>query len=306
MKSGKEVEIRKIAHFQGHKDSIYALRRHDVGVFYTASGDGMVAEWEIHSPEQGKAIARLPVSIYALQPLPQHNQLLVFANYFGPRLVDLSTKKERETVRCTDQAIYTCCEIGKEVWFGDAKSNLFYYLPGEQKVALIDSPSDKSARVIAVHPSEKLVAVGYSDTSIRIYDVGTKSMIHSIDAAHSTSIFALAFHPEGDYLVSGGRDAKIKVWDTRTWISQEEIPAHLHTVNTISFRIDGAYFATASKDKSIKIWNFSTGKLIKVIDYERHKGHQNSVNDLDWSGEDQILLSGGDDRSAIAWELQLD
>jgi WD40 repeat protein len=60
-------------------------------------------------------------------------------------------------------------------------------------------------------------------------------------------------------------------------------------------------FATASRDKTIKLWDFSSGRLLKVLDTVRYGGHVNSVNRLLWV--DNVLLSASDDRTVSIWEI---
>ena len=80
-------------------------------------------------------------------------------------------------------------------------------------------------------------------------------------------------------------------------------PAHWFTINKIVFHPEGKWFATGSRDKTIKIWDAETFELLKVIETMRDKGHINSVNCLLWSEHNDYLLSCGDDRSIIAWEV---
>lgn len=81
-----------------------------------------------------------------------------------------------------------------------------------------------------------------------------------------------------------------------------EIPAHWYAINDLKLSPDGKYFASASRDKTIKIWDANSYELLKVLDNEKFEGHTHSVNSLLWVNE-HLLLSTGDDRQIIAWEI---
>ena len=81
------------------------------------------------------------------------------------------------------------------------------------------------------------------------------------------------------------------------------IPAHMFTINDIVFSPDGKLMATAGRDKHIKIWDAEAFNLLKVIDREKFGGHINSVNKLFWSNWNNYLISCGDDKAVMVWEI---
>ena len=78
---------------------------------------------------------------------------------------------------------------------------------------------------------------------------------------------------------------------------------HMYAINHLSFSPDSKYFVTCSMDKSIKVWDAEKFQLLKVIDKARHAGHGTSVNKVLWSGYNNLLVSGSDDRSISVWEI---
>src|SRR5437763_1012420 len=112
-----QIEVENIASLTGHKDCVYTLessgRDH---IFFSGGADGMVAEWDLTSPDTGQLIAKLPNSIYSLKYLPDNDQLLIGQNFEGVHLIDLSSKKEIASAKITETAIFDIKLDGKHIY----------------------------------------------------------------------------------------------------------------------------------------------------------------------------------------------
>ena len=163
--------------------------------------------------------------------------------------------------------------------------------------------SEKSARTIAVSKTRGEIAVGYSDYSIRVFDLDDMKLVKEWKA-HTNSVFTVRYTPDGQFLISGSRDARLKVWDAASgYLQSAEVVAHLYAINHLDFSPNGKHFVTCSMDKSIKVWDAEKLKLLKVIDRARHAGHGTSVNKVLWTTYQDQLLSASDDRTISVWNL---
>ncbi len=299
-----KIQVEKTNTFTGHKDCIYAMTPiANSTKFISAGSDGLVVEWDVEKPNEGKMIAKVDNTVYALCHLPETNQLLIGQNFEGIHLIDLEKKQESKSIKLTEQAIF-------DIQF---HNGIIYVASGKGTVFLLDLEtfsikkklqlSGEHARTIALNPNWKEFAVGYSDNSIRIFDMGDYTMKYELNQ-HTNSVFTLAYSTDYNLLLSGSRDAHLRIWSvSNNYELQESIVAHMYTINHIAFRADGKYFATCSKDKSIKIWHSEKSKLLKVIDKTRHAGHGTSVNKLFWQGKN-TLVSASDDTSISVWNLE--
>jgi WD40 repeat protein len=299
-----KVEVKKLAAITGHKDCIYTLAQGGTSqLFYSAAGDGMVASWDLEAPENGRLVAKLDNSIYALCYISEAGFLVAGHNYDGIHFIDTAKGKEKASLKLTDAAIFDI------QYYRD----LLFVATGSGEVIIIDWPnvkivrrlkfSDKSARTIAVNPVDRHLAVGYSDATIRVIDLQTYDVVHTIDS-HTNSVFSVCYSPDFKWLLSGGRDAHLKVWDVeKDYVAYESIVAHMYAINHIVYNPSGSHFVTCSMDKSIKVWDASTLQLIKVIDKARHAGHGTSVNKMLWTAYNDQLVSASDDRSISVWDL---
>lgn len=296
------IEVKKIKTLSGHNDALYTLEQISDSHFVSAGGDGIIALWDLHDPENGKMIAKIPSSVYALSYQETNGKLVVGQNFSGIHLIDVEQGKEVGSVAITESSIFDIQSDEKSIWVACGDGTLIH-LDWNLNVLQKEKYSDKSARTIAISPNKKEIAVGYSDNTIRILEPETLKLKQEIEA-HKISVFTLQYHPRLPLLVSGSRDAKLKFWDVQNNYSLvEEIPAHMYAINHMYFRPDGQYFVTCSMDKSIKVWDSHRFKLLKVIDKGRHAGHGTSVNKLLWMPFNNWIVSCSDDRTISIWDV---
>lgn len=299
------ILVHKIGSYKGHKDSIYALENGmDDSVFYTSGADGMVVAWDMKKPDEGKLVAKVPNSVYALHYDRSAHELLVGQNFEGIHVIDTLLNTEKSNVKITKDAIFDIKKILDWILVSTGDGCLIVLDAKDLSVIVKLKIAEASIRVIAVHPNKKQLAIGSSDHLIRIIDIPSLRVIHTLKG-HTNSVFSLTYSPDGNLLLSAGRDAQLKVWDMLTYTPIHSIPAHMYAINHIAYSTSGNHFVTASMDKSIKVWDASEFKLLKVIDKSRHAGHGTSVNKLLWSGFNNNIVSVSDDRTISIWNVEL-
>jgi len=298
------IQVKKLHTLTGHRDGVFALQPTDEPQrVLSAAGDGMVVLWDLQTPDTGHLVAKLPNSIYALHRQSATGHLIAGHNYDGIHVLDWKNKTELGSLQLTKAAIFDIQSLGGTVFVATGDGALIQVradsLTVEQKVVA----SERNARTIAV--SEKLgqVAVGYSDSFIRVFDLDGLTELAAWQA-HENSVFTLRYTPDQDFLISGSRDARLKVWDARAgYVKAAEVVAHLYAINHLDFSPDGKHFVTCSMDKSIKVWDSGSLSLLKVIDRSRHAGHGTSVNRLLWTTFHDQLVSASDDRTLSVWNI---
>lgn len=299
------ITITKKNTLAGHRDCVYKVcPSFDSHFFFSADGAGMIAQWNIQNSEIGELLIKVPNSVYAMNVLPEIEKLLIAQNFEGLHLIDLKEKKEEKSIKITNDYIFDITVIQNNIWVACGDGTIIIIDFEHWAIKKYIKTSQKSARTMAFHQDLNIIAVGFSDFSIQIFDVNTFQPLHVIQA-HQNSVFALSFSPCGQYLLSGGRDAHLKIWNVNDNFSlHQDIVAHLYALNDIVYSPDALFFATCSMDKSIKIWDSKTFKLLKVIDKARHAGHATSVNTLFWSEFDNHLIAAGDDRLISIWNIE--
>ena len=298
--------VTKIATLAGHRDAVYALTGGTGGAVYSGSADGMVVGWDTTDPTRdGELLARVQNSVYALRHLPELGLLVLGHNFQGIQAIDLSQKQLVHATALPPVAIF-------EIVFSESRQRLYVAL-GDGTLAVLTVPdfrlekllrlADKSLRCLALHEGRSELAVGSSDTFVRILDLDSLE-VKCLLGESTNSVFSVAYSLDGTRLLTAGRDAQIRTWDVATgYILTGSVPAHMYTINHLAFSPDGRYLASCSLDKSIKLWDATTLTLLRVLDRARAAGHGTSVNRLVWPGAENRLVSCSDDRSLAVWAV---
>lgn len=299
-----KVEIHKVNTLAGHQDCVYTVESGpEPHLFFSAGGDGVVAQWDLNDLESGRMLAKLDSSVYALCYYAERNVLIIGQNFDGIHLIDLNERKQVGSINLGSSAIFDVKVLRDRIFVALANGEVHILDITTLKTIEVLSYSDKSARSISFSTLNGHLAVGYSDNMIRVFNLKDFSLLHEVEA-HKISVFTVRYTPDERYLISGSRDAHLKIWDVQQdYTLKESVVAHMYAINHLDFSADGKHFVTCSMDKSIKVWDAETFQLLKVIDKARHAGHGTSVNKLLWTNHNNLLVSASDDRSISIWDI---
>ncbi|MDQ3191445.1 MAG: WD40 repeat domain-containing protein [Bacteroidota bacterium] len=300
-----KYKIDKTAQLTGHTGSVYGLcNGPSPMVFFSGSSDGVVAEWNIENTDQAKIAVKIDSAVYSIAFIKENNLLLIGNANGGIHIVDYIEKKEIKLLQLHTAQVF-------DIKYSE-KNKCFYSASSDGTIAVTNIADFNSeglklcqqkARQLNLNPDESLLAVACGDCTIRIISTSTFNEIKTF-AAHDLSANSVCFHPSGKLLISGGRDAILNVWDLeQDYKLKLSIPAHNFAIYSIEFSLDGKLMATASRDKTVKLWDSATFDLIKRLDNKSSKGHLNSVNRLIWNKQSGNLITSGDDRSIILWQI---
>ncbi len=299
-----KINIQKLFSLDGHRDCIYTLESgKKSNLFYSASGDGMVVEWDLNNPETGRLIANMKNSVYALHYKIEKKLLIVGQNFNGIHLIDLDSKKEIGSLEISKERIFDIKSYENKLFVGSGDGVLSVIDLSTMSILNKIKLSDKSIRSIAINSKLGELAIGLSDHSIRILDLDDYKQKYQIDE-HQASVFSIVYNPVNNHLISAGRDANIKSWNPFNHYEMEQsVVAHMFAINSLSISPNHKYFVSGSMDKSIKIWELESLKLLKVLDKSRYAGHASSVNKVLWTKHENQMLSCSDDKKISVWDL---
>ena len=297
------IQIKKIIELTGHSGAVYALEQSETeNCFYSGSGDKIVAKWDLESLSAENFSAQFPGIVYSLCFLKEKNVLLAGTSEGKVHVLDLAGKKEIKILQNHAQPVFDLKHSAKNILSCGSDGTLSIISSEDFTAKKIIKLCNGKLRAIDIYENEAAIACG--DGVIRVIDLENLKLQCEFPA-HKDSVYAVKFSPDGKYILSGGKDAHLNKWkmENGKWSMEKSIPAHNYAVYSIVFSPDGKLFATASRDKTIKIWDSNTFEILTRINKENSEGHINSVNKLLWSNYKNFLISTGDDRKIMVWEV---
>ncbi|KAK9464900.1 WD40-repeat-containing domain protein [Lipomyces arxii] len=150
--------------------------------------------------------------------------------------------------------------------------------------------------------ADEVVAVGYSDGAIRVWDARTGIVVVSFNG-HKSAVVVLKFDESGTRLASGSRDTNVIVWDLISETGLYRLRGHKEQITGLEFvngeEEDSKWLLSTAKDGFIKLWDLSAQHCL-----ETHVAHRGECWALAVSGT-VCMTAGGSDSEIKVWELDV-
>ena len=210
-------------------------------------------------------------------------QLIVASNHTDLRILSTETWNVRETldkkfeeieqlVASASQPLVACASATAR---GDhVKSHLaIWNIDTGQRIFSTFVTGDRYLRPSFSHDGRWL-AVGTEGHALHLVDVASSEM-HTVRAAHSSTVYAASFTPDGRFLATSGADRKVRVWRTKDLvIPQNNVTVfHEHESLANAIFIDAETVCSADQAGNLFRWNARTGRV-----RSQHKLSSDSLN----------------------------
>lgn len=154
---------------------------------------------------------------------------------------------------------------------------------------------ERLVETLAFSPDGKLLAGGGIMRQVRLWDLQTGKLIHSLPG-HTDKIRRLAFSPDSKTLVSASWDRTARIWDVASGTVKRTLAGHPLIVLGATFSPDGKTIATSSFG-AVMLWRAETGELLHIL-----KQHQSFVEYVAFSPDGKRLVSACTDSTLCIWD----
>jgi WD40 repeat protein len=157
------------------------------------------------------------------------------------------------------------------------------------------SPIPGGTMSIAASADGKLLALGISDNKTQLINPEDGSVVRNLKSNYGG--WAVAFSPDSQFIFSGTSQGILK-WETASGIFKFVNGGQDKTVKSLVFSNDGKTIAGGG-DGFIYFWDVESGDLIHRVE----EAQFGVVNNLDFSPDDSMLVSGSADNIVRIWNV---
>ncbi|MBK6794524.1 MAG: hypothetical protein IPG80_18730 [Anaerolineales bacterium] len=162
---------------------------------------------------------------------------------------------------------------------------------------------------LAFSPDGAVLVSAGDDQQIILWDVSQSSyaqMIGEPIVQHTSAVNFIAFDPQGVKFASVSDDRTVVLWDWNAAAQQLQDPnilgEHGGYVRSVAFSADGTLLASVGFDNKIMLWQADTGDQVG-LPLVAHTKPVNAVAFGKLADGEPYLISGGDDRVVVRWDL---
>ncbi|XVE76106.1 hypothetical protein DITRI_Ditri12bG0146600 [Diplodiscus trichospermus] len=172
------------------------------------------------------------------------------------------------------------------------KLGVWHVRQGVCTKTLSPSPSSRGPSLAVTYvasSSSSLVASGYADGSIRIWDCDKGSCETTLNG-HKGAVTALRYNKVGSLLASGSKDNDIILWDVVGETGLFRLRGHRDQITDLVFLDSGKKLVSSSKDKFLRVWDLETQHCMQIV-----SGHHSEIWSIDVDPDERYLVSGSAD-----------
>jgi len=175
--------------------------------------------------------------------------------------------------------------------------NIWNVRRGELVGTLRDLKNKSPVTALLLAPNGNLVAVGYHDGAVRIFDLKDRTCSMTLNG-HKKRVTCLHFNETGTLLTSGSADTNIVVWDVVGEQGLFRLKGHRNEITDVYTIEKTRKIISCSKDTLVKIWDMDTRVCVSTI-----VGHREEIWSIHVSPNGTRLVTGSSGPRLRVWSL---
>ncbi|MBC7783782.1 MAG: WD40 repeat domain-containing protein, partial [Burkholderiales bacterium] len=289
-----------VQRLHGHAERIISLQFFADGRLMTCSRDGTVRIWDnVGQPDITQVSTSGACNGTAISP---DGRTAVVRDLGGSlRLIDIPSGNVKKAIRVGESQRGVAIAIS-----GDG--SLFTFADGNDVVVMRMSDCSELAR-LKVHaqtvirsvfsPDGSMIASTSFDATIRIFDLASGKVLHTLLPPSGAGQINLAFSADSSRLAAGGDEKLVYIWNVWSGNLERTLKGHDSAVFHMVWGRNDDTLITGGDDGHIMVWpTRSDAPPRKLL------GHNGPVYSLGISADGSRLVSGGFDNTSRVWNME--
>ena len=286
-----------------HAGSLYAVTSlPSKNLILSGGADKIVASWDMDTYENTPFSIKTNSAILNLNHLEEKNELFIGLFNGNFHVIDIESRKEVKFVPFHKAGLFSTYidTENKQLVLGSGDGT--YSIWNYQDYTLLDKGKLSHGKIRTIEKVKDEYIFGTSEGALVGIDCHefTPRIIKLLK--DKNGINSILYLPKKEALLCATKDAHITAYHIETEKEVFTFPAHNWPIYQLK-KIDDGRFVSCSRDKTIKIWDSSSLDLLERLDWKSHRSHTHSVNNLHLIPERNQMVSVGDGKRIVIWDL---